>query len=219
MKYKVSANVIKRLPRYVRRLDWLTAEKIEKVSSSDLGRQLGLTASQIRQDFNCFGGFGQQGYGYNVHQLRSGIAGVLGMEQTLTAIVIGAGNLGHALIANFHFDECGVELKAAFDNAAGLIGTSIAATPVLDVAGLEDYLKENKTDVAVLTLPKIHATDTAKLLASSGVRGIWNFTGVDIDADLGDVIVENVHLSDSLLNLGYYLRDHGGDQRPEHSTF
>ncbi len=214
MKYKISANVIKRLPRYVRKLDQLIADGIEKVSSRELSIQLGSTASQIRQDFNCFGGFGQQGYGYNVRQLRDNIVSVLGMEQQLTAIVIGAGNLGHALISNFHFEECGVRLAAAFDTDTKLIGTQIAGTNVLDSGEMQGYLKDNKVDVAVLTLPKRSAHDMAKKLADLGVRGIWNFTGVDVDAGLPDgVLVENVHFSDSLLNLGYYLREH--DERQE----
>ena len=208
MKYKISANVIRRLPKYIRRLDWLSSEGVKKVSSSDLGRQLGFTASQIRQDLNCFGGFGHQGYGYNVSQLRDGIAGVLGVEQTLTAVVVGAGNLGHAIISNFHFSECGFELLAAFDTSPSLVGTMIASTPVFHAVGLEGYLREHQVDVAVLTLPKDVALDTARLAASAGVRGIWNFTGVDLDADLGETLVEDVHLSDSLLNLGYYLREH-----------
>ena len=208
MNYRISANVIKRLPRYIRRLDQLIAEGIEKVSSRELGSQLGLTASQIRQDFNCFGGFGQQGYGYNARQLRNSIASVLGMEQKLTAIVIGTGNLGHALISNFHFEECGVFLAAAFDSDQDKVGQEIAGTMVYHVADMEQYIRANPTDLAVLTLPKGAAQETAKQVASLGVRGIWNFTGVDVDAGLEGIVIENVHFSDSLLNLGYYLREH-----------
>ena len=206
LKYRISANVIRRLPRYLRRLKLLDRQEVEKVSSTGLGELMGLTASQIRQDFNCFGGFGQQGYGYNVKQLRDGIGGILGVDKPLTVIVVGAGNLGRALIANFHFASYGFTLAAAFDTSPALVGTSLAGTPILDGSRLDTYLSENRVDVAVLTLPKAFASSTAKLLASHGVRGIWNFTGIDIDADLGDTVVEDVHLSDSLLTLGYYLR-------------
>ena len=206
MKYKISANVIRRLPRYLRRMTLLERQKVEKVSSTELGERMGLTASQIRQDFNCFGGFGQQGYGYNVKQLREDIGGILGLDRTLSAIVIGAGNLGQALIANFHFSSYGFELKAAFDTDPALVGTIVNGTAILDGAALEEYLTENRVDVAVLTMPKAYAAEIARLLVRRDVRGIWNFTGTDIDADLGDTVVEDVHLSDSLLTLGYYLR-------------
>lgn len=206
MKYRISANVIRRLPRYLRRMTMLERQEVEKVSSTELGERMGLTASQIRQDFNCFGGFGQQGYGYNVKQLREDIGGILGLDRTLSAIVIGAGNLGRALIANFHFSSCGFCLEAAFDTDPALIGTTVNGTAILDGASLEAYLTENHVDVAVLTMPKAFAAEIARLLVRRGVRGIWNFTGTDIDADLGDTVVEDVHLSDSLLTLGYYLR-------------
>lgn len=206
MKYRISANVIRRLPRYLRRFTLLDRQNVEKISSSALGEQMGLKASQIRQDFNCFGGFGQQGYGYNVKQLRDDVGGILGLERTLTAVVIGAGNLGRALISNFDFASCGVKLIAAFDTSRAIVGTSLHGTPILDAAELESFLEENRVDVAVLTMPRSATAGTARLLAGRGVRGLWNFTGVDIDADLGDVLVEDVHLSDSLLTLGYYLR-------------
>ena len=130
MKYRISANVIRRLPRYLRRLKLLDRQEVEKVSSTGLGELMGLTASQIRQDFNCFGGFGQQGYGYNVKQLRDGIGGILGVDKPLTAIVVGAGNLGRALIANFHFASYGFTLAAAFDTSPALVGTSLPETPL-----------------------------------------------------------------------------------------
>lgn len=206
MKYRISANVIRRLPRYLRRLSLMERQGMERTSSGDLGERMGLTASQIRQDFNCFGGFGQQGYGYRVSDLRAGISSVLGLERTLTAVVVGAGNLGRALIANFNFAECGFALAAAFDTDPGLVGSTLRGTPVLDAAGLEEYLRAHRVDVAVLTLPKKYARDVALTASRAGVRGIWNFTGIDIDADLGDTIIEDVHLSDSLLTMGYYLR-------------
>lgn len=206
MKYRISGNVIRRLPRYLRQLELLAAAGEEKVSSGELGRQMGLTASQIRQDLNCFGGFGQQGYGYNVVQLREGIASALGLGGKLTAIVIGAGNLGHALISNFRFEECGVRLTAAFDVSESRVGSVINGTPVYHASELEKYLRENPTDVAVLTLPQSEAESAAELVTKCGVRGLWNFTGMDLAVVDPSVQVENVHLSDSMLTLGYYLR-------------
>lgn len=206
MKYRISANVIRRLPRYLRRFEMLDRQRVEKISSSALGSGMGLKASQIRQDFNCFGGFGQQGYGYNVHELRRDVGQILGLDKTLTAVVIGVGNLGRALIANFEFESCGVKLIAAFDTALNLVGTVVNGTPVLSAGELDGFLERNRVDVAILTMSKSATAGVAKLVAGRGVRGIWNFTGVDIDTDLGGTLVEDVHLSDSLLTLGYYLR-------------
>jgi redox-sensing transcriptional repressor len=207
MNYRISGNVIRRLPRYIRQLDVLSAAGVEKVSSGELGKQMGLTASQIRQDLNCFGGFGQQGYGYNVAQLREGIAGALGMEKTMNAIVIGAGNFGKAIITNFKFEECGARLTAAFDVSPDRVGTFMSGTPVYHVDTLEKFINENKVDVAVLTLPQSETDAVAELLTKCKIKGIWNFTGMDLDLNDEDVVVENVHLSDSLLVMGYYLRN------------
>lgn len=212
MKDKISGNVIRRLPRYLRQLDLLMRAGEEKVSSGELGRQMGLTASQIRQDLNCFGGFGQQGYGYNVAQLREGIAAALGLARPLTAVVIGAGNLGRALLANFRFEECGVQVTAAFDVDERRVGGSIGGTPVLHAAGLEDYLLSHPTDVAVLTLPQQAAEEAAALAARCGVGGLWNFTGLDLTLPDPAPQIEHVHFSDSLLTLGYYLRTAAEEQ-------
>ncbi len=206
MKYRISANVIRRLPRYLRWFEMLERQNVEKISSSALGERMGLKASQIRQDFNCFGGFGQQGYGYNVRELRRDVGGILGIDRTLTAVVVGAGNLGRALIANFGFESCGVKLIAAFDTSPAVVGTTLNGTPVLNAQELDGFLERNRVDLAVLTMPRSAAADVARLASDRGVRGIWNFTGADIDADLGGTLVEDVHLSDSLLTLGYYLR-------------
>ena len=187
MKYRISANVIRRLPRYLRRLTGMEKAGIVRTSSADLSRRMGLTASQIRQDLNCFGGFGQQGYGYRVSDLKASIAEALGVPETLTS-------------------DYGCALSAAFDTDPALVGTEISGVPILDGARFGEYLKEHRVDVAVLTLPKKFARDAAMTASAGGVRGIWNFTGIDIDADLGDTVMENVHLSDSLLTLGYYLR-------------
>lgn len=212
MKYRISGNVIRRLPRYLRRLDALAAAGVEKISSGELGRQMGLTASQIRQDLNCFGGFGQQGYGYNVLQLREGIAAALGVGHPLTAIIIGVGNLGRALMVNFGFAECGVTLTAAFDVAEGLVGRTLGGLTVRHAAELESYLAEHPVDVAILTLPRRYAQQAAELCEKKGVRGLWNFTGADVDVPEREVCLENVHLSDSMLTLGYYLRQPAEDK-------
>ncbi len=206
MKYRISANVIRRLPRYLRWMRFLERQKVEKISSGDLGERMGLTASQIRQDFNCFGGFGQQGYGYNVSDLRRDIGSILGVDETLSSVVIGVGNLGRALISNFRFSEYGFRVTAAFDVLPELRGAVINGVTVRPASELEDYLRSNDVDVAILTLPQAYANETAELAVRCGVRGIWNFTGIDFDGDLGDTVVEDVHLSDSLLTLGYYLR-------------
>ncbi len=210
MKYKISQNVIKRLPRYLRYLDMLGKEGVLKVSSGELGRRMGLTASQIRQDLNCFGGFGQQGYGYNVAQLRDGVAAALGLDKRLKAVIVGIGNLGRALALNFRFEECGAELVAAFDVDPAKVGTQIGHTAVYHVSELESFIRENSVDVAVLTLPRERADEAAASAAAGGVAGIWNFTGDDLSETAPEVFVENVHLSDSMLTLGYYLRSDGG---------
>lgn len=151
---KVSNNVIRRMPRYLRKLDELQEGGISRVSSFELGQQLGLTPSQIRQDFSCFGEFGQQGYGYNVAALREQIAAILGMDRGFRAILIGVGNIGHALMDNFSFRACGVELAAAFDVKENLIGTEFKGVPILPMDKLEEYLKKNEVAIAVLAVPK-----------------------------------------------------------------
>ena len=151
---KVSNNVIRRLPRYLRKLDELTESGISRISSFELGHQLGLTPSQIRQDFSCFGEFGQQGYGYNVQALRGQIAAILGIDRGFSAILIGVGNIGRALMDNFCFSDWGFVLKAAFDIDPALIGTSFKGMPIRGMDQLEAFLAEEKIDVAVLTVPK-----------------------------------------------------------------
>ena len=201
---KISGAVIRRLPGYYRYLKRLEMEGVQRISSQDLGQQMGLTASQIRQDFNCFGGFGQQGYGYNVEELRNRLASILGMTENRTAIIIGAGNLGHAIIKNFKFAFCGVTLKAAFDiveQSSVIDGT----TPLYSVSELSDYLGKNDIDIAILTLPAAFANDTALRLVECGIKGIWNFTNVELNDIPKNIFVENVHFSDSLLTLNYYL--------------
>jgi len=195
------------LPRYLRKLDELTENGVSRISSFALGQQLGLTPSQIRQDFSCFGEFGQQGYGYNVPALRAQIASILGMDRGFSAILIGVGNIGHALMDNFCFSEWGFELAAAFDIKTSVIGTTFSGVPIYSMDDLETYLSEHKVDVAVLTVPKEVAVAVANTLTSNGIEAIWNFTNVEITEPNSSTIVENLHFSDSLLSLSYYVAE------------
>ena len=204
---KVSNNVIRRMPRYLRKLDELTENGISRISSFELGHQLGLTPSQIRQDFSCFGEFGQQGYGYNVAALRQQIAMILGMDRGFRAILIGVGNIGRALMENFCFTDWGFELTAAFDIKPALIGTEYKGVPVYSMDDLEKYLSENHVDVAVLTVPKTVAVSVTEVLTAGGVDAIWNFTNVELTEPNSSTIVENIHFSDSLLSLSYFVAE------------
>ena len=204
---KVSNNVIRRLPRYLRKLDELSESGVDKISSRQLGEQLGLTSSQVRQDFNCFGEFGQQGYGYNVSALRAQIAGILGMDRGFSAILIGVGNIGRALMENFCFADWGIHLAAAFDVKTALIGTEYKGVQIYDVAELEAYLRANHVDIAVLTVPKTAAIAVTETLTGNGIDAIWNFTNVELTAPNSHTIVENVHFSDSLLSLSYFVAE------------
>ena len=204
---KVSNNVIRRLPRYLRKLDELTENGVSRISSFELGHQLGLTPSQIRQDFSCFGEFGQQGYGYNVVALRQQIAMILGMDRGFKAILIGVGNIGRALMENFCFADWGFELSAAFDVKPALIGTEYKGVPIYGIDALEGYLAENEINVAVLTVPKTVAVSVTETLTANGIGAIWNFTNVELTEPNSSTIVENVHFSDSLLALSYYVAE------------
>ena len=204
---KVSNNVIRRLPRYLRKLDELKAGGVGRISSFNLGQQLGLTPSQIRQDFSSFGEFGQQGYGYNVAALREEIASILGMDRGFKAILIGVGNIGHALMDNFCFSEWGFTLEAAFDIDPEIVDTVSNGVTVKSMDELLDFLHENKIDVAVLTVPKEAASAVAKLLFDNGIGAIWNFTNVELTEPNSNSIVENVHFSDSLLSLSYFIAE------------
>ena len=204
---KVSNNMIRRLPRYLRKLDERTESGVSRISSFELGRQLGLTPSQIRQDFSCFGEFGQQGYGYNVPALRSEIASILGMDRGFNAIMIGVGNIGRALTENFNFAEWGFRLIAAFDVRPEIIGTMFHDVPILSMDELAKFLAEHRVDVAVLTVPKEAAVPVTEMLTANGVEAIWNFTNVELTAPDSTVLVENVHFSDSLLSLSYFVAE------------
>ena len=209
---KVSNNVIRRLPKYLRKLDELAEKGVTRVSSSELGQQLGFTPSQIRQDFSCFGEFGQQGYGYNVQALREQVGSILGMDRGLTAILIGVGNIGHALMDNFCFSSWGCSLACAFDVRPSLIGTELNGIQIRSMDSLPDYLKENKVDLAVLTVPKENAIAVTNLLVDNGINAIWNFTNTEITTPDSSVIVENVHFSDSLLALSYFISERNDEE-------
>lgn len=206
-KEKVSRAVIRRLPRYYRHLTDLSQAGVLRISSSAFGKSMNLTASQIRQDLSCFGGFGQQGYGYNVETLRNEVAEILGMSKGHTAVILGVGNLGRALIQNFHFDSCGVQLTAAFDVVPELIGKEISGIRVYPMAELGQYLKDHHTDIGVLTVPQSAATAMSEQLVQGGVKGIWNFTNRELHVGNSGVIVENVHFADSLLTLSYLISE------------
>ncbi len=204
---KVSSAVIRRLPRDYRHLNELYLSGVVRISSSSLGKSMGLTASQIRQDLSCFGEFGQQGYGYNVENLRGEISDILGMNAGHTAVVLGAGNLGRALIENFHFDRSGFRLVAAFDVDPNIVGAEMSGVPVYHVDTLEDYLTAHPVSVGVLTGPRAGAADTAERLVERGVKGLWNFTNTELKLSRQDVVVENVHFADSLLALSFMISD------------
>lgn len=207
-KDKISSAVIRRLPRYYRHLDELLRAGTVRISSSSLAKSMGLTASQIRQDLSCFGGFGQQGYGYNVERLRAEVADILGMNRNHTAVILGAGNLGRALMENFPFKFNGFRLVAAFDVDPKLVGTQISGTPVYHADSLEDYLNKDPVSVCVLTVPGGVAESTARRVAQCGVMGIWNFTNVELpQQDMPNVQIEDVHFADSLLTLSYMISE------------
>lgn len=201
---KISRAVISRLPRYYRYLGDLLEAGVERISSSDLSKKMHVTASQIRQDLNNFGGFGQQGYGYNVKYLYTEIGKILGLDRSHNFIIIGAGNLGQALANYASFERSGFILKSLFDVNPRLEGVTIRGIPVRMVDELEDFLKNNDIEIAALTLPKSKAIEVADILVDNGVKGIWNFAHTDLSLPK-DVVVENVHLSDTLMKLSYHL--------------
>ena len=201
---KISRAVISRLPRYYRYLGDLLEAGVERISSSDLSKKMHVTASQIHQDLNNFGGFGQQGYGYNVKYLYTEIGKILGLDRCHNFIIIGAGNLGQALANYASFERSGFILKSLFDVNPRLEGVTIRGIPVRMVDELEDFLKNNDIEIAALTLPKSKAIEVADILVDNGVKGIWNFAHTDLSLPK-DVVVENVHLSDTLMKLSYNL--------------
>ncbi|WP_427338065.1 redox-sensing transcriptional repressor Rex [Caloranaerobacter sp. DY30410] len=203
---KVSMAVIRRLPKYYRYLGELKENDVKRISSQQLSQLTGFTASQIRQDLNNFGGFGQQGYGYNVEDLHNQLGKILGLDRVYNTVIIGAGNLGHA-IANYRpFEEEGFKVKAIFDVEPRVIGTEIRGIKVRDVKELEDFVKENQIEIGIICTPKGVSQEIADKLVKSGVKGIWNFAPDDLKVP-DDVVVENVHLNESLFTLSYMLKE------------
>jgi len=197
-----SDSVIKRLPRYFRYLRILMRNGISRISSNELSKMMNVTASQIRQDLNCFGGFGQQGYGYNVEYLYAKICDLLGVGAGLCSVIIGAGNLGRAIVRSNMFDKRGVEIIGMFDINPVLVNQKIEHVDVYAMESLDEFCRNNRVDFAVLTLPKESAQEVASRLMGLGVKGFWNFTGQELELGEG-AIVENVHLGDSLMTLCY----------------
>lgn len=203
----VSMSVIRRLPRYYRFLSELNKAGITRTSSKELSEKMGFTASQIRQDFNCFGGFGQQGYGYNVPQLCDAIEDILGIKAKHKCILIGAGNLGKSIATHVPFSSLGFELSAVFDSNEKLKDEKIGSLSILPETNLAEYINKEKPVMAILTVPKKPAETLTKKLYDSGVKSFWNFSHYDISMDYPDAIVESVHLNDSMMTLSYKLKD------------
>lgn len=208
----VSPAVIRRLPRYFRYLRELIRQGKLRISSGELSRLMGVTASQIRQDLNCFGGFGQQGYGYNVNFLYENICELLGVDAGLQAIIIGAGDLGRALVRAPMFEKRGVNIVSMFDVDPALIGRTVGGVLIRNMTELERFCSEISVDMAVLTLPKDRAAEEAERLVACGIRGLWNFTGKELEFEDSKVAVENVHLGDSLMILNYKLCENTDDK-------
>ncbi|HCC35634.1 MAG TPA: redox-sensing transcriptional repressor Rex [Ruminococcaceae bacterium] len=203
----ISISVIKRLPRYYRFLGDLHVKGIVRISSKELSERMGLTASQIRQDLNCFGGFGQQGYGYNVEQLHSEIGNILGLTRPLKAIIVGAGNLGRALASHMDFESRGFHLIGIFDNRESMAGQLVKGLPVRHIYGLDEFCRENSPEIAILSIPRDSARTLSEQLIGLGIKGFWNFSHYDLRPVFPDIVVENVHLSDSLMTLCYRVHD------------
>ncbi len=205
MKTEISQVVIKRMPRYYRYLGELLEENIERISSKELSELMNVTASQIRQDLNNFGGFGQQGYGYNVQHLYNEIGHILGVDMEHQVIIIGAGNLGRALATHSTFEKQGFIIRGIFDVREELRGKEVNKIPIRMMDELEEFCKNNRVDIAALTIPKGSAQEVVKNLESYGVTAFWNFSHLDLEVG-ENVIVQNVHLSDSLMRLSLNMK-------------
>ncbi|MCH5349673.1 MAG: redox-sensing transcriptional repressor Rex [Oscillospiraceae bacterium] len=208
---EISQAVIGRLPRYFRYLGELKDKGVERISSQDLSELMKVTASQIRQDFNNFGGFGQQGYGYNVEYLYNEIGKILGLDRQHNFIIIGAGNLGRALGNYLNFEKRGFIFQGMFDTDRQLVGKEVRGVKVMPMEELEQFIRENDIDIAVLTIPKEEAVSVAERLVGTQVRAIWNFAHVDLNVP-PSIQVENVHLSDSLMKLSYNINRYANEQ-------
>ena len=209
----VSISVIKRLPRYYRFLGELMKQKVTRISSRELSEKMGLTASQIRQDLNCFGGFGQQGYGYNIEELHNEIGKILGVDEGYKTILIGAGNLGRAIATHMNFEKRGCKLTGIFDINKAIKGELVAGLPIKHMDDLASFCKDNKPVVAILCIPKTAAQEIANKLIKIGITAFWNFSHYDLRVDFNNIIVENVHLGDSLLTLSYGVHSLYGEQK------
>ncbi|CDM68333.1 Redox-sensing transcriptional repressor rex [Clostridium bornimense] len=203
-KKKISMAVVRRLPKYQRYLKELMVNDVDRISSKELSEKIGFTASQIRQDLNCFGDFGQQGYGYNVKDLYNKICEILGLNREYSTIIIGAGNIGQAVANYMNFDKLGFKLTGIFDINPKLIGLKIRDIEIMDTDYLDKFLKESKVDIAILCVPKNSAQRITNVLIDGGVQGLWNFAPVDLVVP-ENIIVENVHLSESLLTISYLM--------------
>ena len=203
----ISMLVVRRLPRYYRFLTELQAEGIMRISSKELADKMRLTASQVRQDFNCFGGFGQQGYGYSVSQLKEEIKNILGLNNDYKAILIGAGNLGKAVAMHMNFEKLGFELIGCFDNNEKKVGQKLNDIYVQSETELEEFCEQNHVDSAFLCIPRVCVENVLDKLYGLGIKNYWNFSHYDINARYSDTLVENVHLSDNLMTLCYRMNN------------
>lgn len=203
---RVSLAVVKRLPKYYRYLGMIADKGIIRVSSQELSNITGLTASQIRQDLNHFGGFGQQGYGYNVEELKNEIEKIIGIDKSYKAIIIGVGNIGRAILNYRGFQNSGFNIVGLFDHAEDLVGKTITGLNVKDISDLESFMKEEEADIAVIAIPASEAQQVCEILVDGGIKGIWNFAPIDLKLPK-KVVLENVHLDESLYTLTYYMNN------------
>ena len=203
----ISSSVIKRLPRYYRFLGGLKKRGVARISSNELAKMMHLTASQIRQDLNCFGGFGQQGYGYNIDSLYEEIGGILGLNAPAKAIMLGVGKLGVVVAENMDFKKLGFDLVGAFDVDEKVIGKSVSGLTVLHIDALEEFCRNEQPAAAFLCVPSSAAEELCKRLAELGIKGFWNFSHYDIKLELPNAAVENVHFADSLMRLSYKIKN------------
>lgn len=203
---RVSLAVVKRLPKYYRYLGMIADKGIIRVSSQELSNITGLTASQIRQDLNHFGGFGQQGYGYNVEELKNEIEKIIGIDKSYKAIIVGVGNIGRAILNYKGFQNSGFNIVGLFDHAEDLIGKTINGLKVMDISGLDSFMKDKKADIAVIAIPASEAQQVCEVLVDGGIKGIWNFALLDLKLPK-KVVLENVHLDESLYTLTYYMNN------------
>lgn len=208
----ISVSVIKRLPRYYRFIGELVKQGTVRISSGELAEKMSLTASQIRQDLNCFGGFGQQGYGYNLVELQEEIGKILGVKQGYKTVLIGAGNLGRAIATHMNFTEYGCSLVGIFDSDEKKAGSTVAGLTVTHVSEMESFFKKELPQIAILCIPKTAAQELADKLVSLGIKAFWNFSHYDIKISHKDVVVENVHLGDSIMMLSYALTNAESDE-------